>query len=70
VTASVVCGAAVIATLVGSDLGEPPQHEPDMMISNILTYLVYSTIHMDVHCDKSRIVTPGQQRQQTSANRS
>ena len=29
--ASVACTADVIATLVGSDLAEPPQHEPDMI---------------------------------------
>jgi hypothetical protein len=50
VTGSVVCGAAVIATLVGSDLGEPPQHETDMIDLQYFDLLIY----IDVHCDKSR----------------
>jgi hypothetical protein len=28
---SVACGAGVVATLVGSDLAEPPQHGADMI---------------------------------------
>jgi hypothetical protein len=31
VAALVACGTIVVETLVGSDLGEPPQHEPDMI---------------------------------------
>jgi hypothetical protein len=70
VVASVARASAVIVTLAGSDLRELPQHEPDMIDLHNFIGISYSTIHMDVHCDKSRIVTPGQQRQQTLANRS
>jgi hypothetical protein len=52
--ASVACGAGVVATLVGSDLAEPPQHEPDMIDLQFFDLLISSVINMDLHCDKSR----------------
>jgi len=40
--------------LVGSDLAEPPQHEPDMIDLQYFELLISVIIDMDMHCDKSR----------------
>jgi hypothetical protein len=48
-------GAGVVATLVGSDLAEPPQHEPDMIDLQYFELLISVIIDMDMYCDKSRL---------------